>query len=74
MGRTGLFLDEPVAFGTVSEGTECETILFPMRNGKDLEKRKGVMFERLRKTELKVKGEERWRRVVKKLIEFWRTD
>ncbi|GFT21759.1 hypothetical protein TNCV_2970051 [Trichonephila clavipes] len=30
---SGLGLEEPMVLGTVSKGTRCETILFPMRNG-----------------------------------------
>ncbi|GFT13003.1 hypothetical protein TNCV_431261 [Trichonephila clavipes] len=35
-----------MVLGTVSEGTECETILFPMRNRRDLEGCEGVLCSR----------------------------
>ncbi|PRD35415.1 UNVERIFIED_CONTAM: Plasma membrane calcium-transporting ATPase 3 [Trichonephila clavipes] len=37
MGRTGPCLEKPMVLETVSGGTECETILFPMRNERDLD-------------------------------------
>ncbi|GFV23809.1 hypothetical protein TNCV_960031 [Trichonephila clavipes] len=37
IGRTGPCLEEPMMLRTVSEGTEGEMILFPMRNGSYLE-------------------------------------
>ncbi|GFS98284.1 hypothetical protein TNCV_4903251 [Trichonephila clavipes] len=46
IGRTGPCLEEPMVLGTVSEGTECETILFPMRNRRDLEGCEGVLCSR----------------------------
>ncbi|GFT09738.1 hypothetical protein TNCV_1651131 [Trichonephila clavipes] len=36
IGRTGPHLEEPMELETVSERNKCETILFPIRNGKDL--------------------------------------
>ncbi|GFV49656.1 hypothetical protein TNCV_1959641 [Trichonephila clavipes] len=45
MGRTGPCLEEPMVSGTVSDGTGCETILFPMRNGRDLVGCERVLFE-----------------------------
>ncbi|GFX89683.1 hypothetical protein TNCV_3711151 [Trichonephila clavipes] len=42
-------LEKPMVLGTVSEGTECETILFPMKNGRYLEGNERVLFERLSK-------------------------
>ncbi|GFW92070.1 hypothetical protein TNCV_2153491 [Trichonephila clavipes] len=49
-GRTGSCLEEPMVLETMSGGTKCNTILYPMRNGKDLEECERALFERLRKT------------------------
>ncbi|GFX64570.1 transposable element Tc3 transposase [Trichonephila clavipes] len=69
---TGPCFVETIVLGAVSAGTECETILFPMRNGRDLERCERVLFERFRKTEWEMNGEESDNK--KKLVKFWQTD
>ncbi|GFW97498.1 hypothetical protein TNCV_4991741 [Trichonephila clavipes] len=49
MSRIESCLEDPMALETVSEETWCVMLLFPMRNEKNLERHKRVLFEGLGK-------------------------